>query len=223
MLFKSTPPFFLIIISAGLVFIFSCKKGGDGTWTVNDNPDKTICISVKDYSTNQPVHGASVTININGFASAMNYSGVSDAGGNTCISYDDDYLFLKDFNATMTGYDLYCETYGFNPHSIPSSKEIFLLKRDSYILFRFINSGAVFPQDSLILYFYSNLSGCSGQGQLQINPGAPADTTIIYSSVPGSIHLEWLLYRDNSLVIGGGSFANVTVPTADTLLFNINY
>jgi hypothetical protein len=223
MVLKSRHSFLLINIFAGLVFISSCKKDDDvKKGTVNDTRKK-IFITVKDYSTNQPVQGASVMFRAVGFFSGEDFSGVTDASGIALIRYDESYSSLNEYNATMSGYEPYCESYGFSSIPIPATKEILLLKRDSYIQFRFLNSGAVFPQDSLVLSLQSNHSYCSGGGHIYLHPGTPVDTTIVYSSVPGSIDLDWRLYRNNDLVIGGGSSADVTVPIADTLLFDINY
>jgi hypothetical protein len=220
MVFKSMSRFLPVIISAGLVFISSCKKDDGIKWTVQDNPDKQICISIKDYATNQPVAGATATIDVNDWASSMIYTGVSDASGNTCIIYDNTYLWYNEIRASAPGYEEYCDM-PFGGDDIPSSLQILLLKRDSYIRFHFVNVPPVYAQDSLRLYLYSNINYCSGQGQLQILPGAPADTTIIYSSVSGSIDINWWLYRNNSSV--SNSYFNVTVPLGDTLLVDVNY
>ena len=197
-----------------MLLTISCKKDNS---SVNKNK---VCVSVKDYLTNQPVQGASVTIYVEAAdGSGTGLSGVSDINGNTYIDYID-YIYLREIVVLALGYERNCGPVILDPN-ISLTREIFLLRRTGFIKFHIINQPPTFAADKFDLSMHSNINGCSGEGYIHIPPSSIMDSTFILSAVSGSNYIYWELRRNNILI--HDSTFNTTVTMGDTALVQIDY
>ncbi len=198
-----------------VVFLTACKKESE-----NAAPARQVCINVKDYLTNQPVPGASVTIYVEAAdGSGTGLNGVSDANGNACIDYID-YIYLRGMEVQAANYERNCGPLIIDP-TISLSRQVFMLKRNGLIKFHLVNLPPAPANDKLDVSMHSNINGCSGENYIHLFPGSAADTTVIVTAVSGDNYLNWELHRNFALI--DSATYPIWVLLGDTTQVEIDY